>query len=144
MKTCINLRERFGKRFRIRYEESYRAQYGPRAWTPDPWLMIIPCRHGHVFPWGGDKLAASTNRRGGIARNIMALPGVTVHQDGSDGITAVFHVDRFEAVAAIMLPKRRRVASEAEKERLRHLGRQFGYQPGCGAHHTSAACVPTT
>jgi len=29
MLTCINLRERFGRRYKTTYDESYRAEYGP-------------------------------------------------------------------------------------------------------------------
>jgi len=49
--NCVNLRERFGRRYRVEYEESYYAQHGPRARIEDPWLQIIPCRAGHVYPW---------------------------------------------------------------------------------------------
>jgi hypothetical protein len=139
----INLRERFGKRYKVTYEESYQAQHGPRAWVDDPWLMIIPCRHGHIFPWGGDKLTASTDRRGGIAKSLMGLPGVAVHQDGSDGVTAVFPVERFDAVAALLIPRRRRVVSEAERERLRAMSAQYGFRRIVGAPETSAVCVGT-
>ena len=50
---CIDLKGRFGSRYRVEYEESYEAQYRPGARTRDPWLMIIPCRFGHIFPYGG-------------------------------------------------------------------------------------------
>lgn len=138
---CVNLKERFGQRYRVRYEESYRAQYGPRAFTVDPWLQIIPCQHGHVLPHGGDMLAASTDRRGPIARRLIALPEATIHQDGDDGVTVLFQVDQFDAVAEVMKPRRRRIVSEAERERLRTLGAKYGFQPGCGAHSESAVCV---
>lgn len=112
---CVNLQRRFGGRHRVAYEESYYAQYGPGARTDDPWLRIIPCRHGHIYPHGGDTLAASTDRRGAVATRLVALPGVTLHQDGSDGVTVLFHVDRFGEVAEIMQPRRRRRLSEAQR-----------------------------
>lgn len=46
--TCINLKARFGRLYRVAYEESYRAAYGPGATREDPWLMIVQCRYGHV------------------------------------------------------------------------------------------------
>ncbi len=106
--TCINLRERYGRSYKVGYEESYYAQYGPRARVEDPWLQIIPCRAGHIFPHGGTKLAAVTNKLGPTARKLAAIPGVTLWQDGDDGVTVLFDVADFDRVAAIIGPKRRR------------------------------------
>jgi len=105
---CIDLQKRFGKRYRIEYEESYRAERGKSARAAAPWLAIIPCKRGHIFPWGGDKLAASTNNSGPTARKLKALAFVTVVQDGDDGITVTFPVERFPEVAKLMKPRRRR------------------------------------
>ncbi len=140
---CVNLKRLFGKRFRVRYEESYYAQYGPNARTDDPWLQIIPCDMGHIYPHGGNMLAASTNKPGPTVRKLKALPGVIVHQDGNDGANILFHIDQFDAVAEIMRPKRRRVASEAERERLRLLSAKYGFKSITGAPETSAVCVGT-
>jgi hypothetical protein len=141
--ACVNLKERFGRQYRVRYEESYHAQYGPRAYTVDPWLMIIPCQHGHIYPQGGNMLASSTHKPGATAKRLKAIQGVTLHQDGADGVTVLFPVDHFDAVAEIMRPRRRRVVSESERERLRILGAKYGFQHGTGARFESAVCVPT-
>ena len=85
---CIDLTERFGRRFRVTYEDSHQASYGTGARNEDPWLKIIPCQNGHVCPWGGDNLAACTRTAGPIAKALKALPFVQVHQDGSDGVNA--------------------------------------------------------
>jgi hypothetical protein len=114
--NCVNLRERFGRRYRVEHEESYYAQYGPRARTDDPWLQIIPCRAGHIYPWGHSTLAASTDGLGPTARKLAALAFTTVHQDGSDGVTVLFPVERFPDVAALMHPKRRRRMTEEQRE----------------------------
>jgi hypothetical protein len=114
--TCINLREHFGDRFRVRHEESYHAQRGPRAWADDPWLQIIPCDFGHICPWGGTRLAACTNGRGPTATKLTGLPCVKVVQNGTDGVNVTFDVADFEQVAAVMRPKRvRRLSPEARK-----------------------------
>ncbi len=129
MTTCINLQERFGRQYKVVYEESYYAQYGPNARIADPWLTIVPCERGHIFPWAGDKLAASTDRRGPTARKLAALDFVTVAQDGDDGITAVFSIERFADVAALMLPRRRRrLSPEARKAAGERLAR-FQFRP---------------
>jgi hypothetical protein len=60
---------------------------------------MIVCRHGHIFPYGGDLLGASTNKRGAIAKRLAALSCVQVTQDGDDGINIVFHIGDFDEVA---------------------------------------------
>ena len=57
--NCPNLKELYGDRFKVRYEESYFAEHGSGAWREDPWLMILLCQRGHICPWGPDTLAAS-------------------------------------------------------------------------------------
>jgi hypothetical protein len=68
---CIDLKERFGQRCRIRYEDT-----SDRSRARDPWLAMIDCRHGHIYPHGGDQLGDSTNTRGPIAKRLAALPCV--------------------------------------------------------------------
>ena len=63
METCINLKKRFGGRYRVEYEESYHADRGENARTEDPWLMVIPCQRGHIYPHGRDVLATSCRGR---------------------------------------------------------------------------------
>lgn len=112
---CIDLEKEFGQRWRIQYEESYYAQYGDHARVNDPWLKTILCKHGHIFPWGGRKLAAATNNAGPIARKLAKLPGVTVAQDGCDGVTVLFDMADIAQIAALMQPRRRRRLSESRR-----------------------------
>ena len=140
---CVNLKRLFGKRFRVRYEESYYAQYGPHARTDDPWLQIIPCDMGHIYPHGGDMLAASTNKPGPTVRKLKALPGVIVHQDGSDGANILFHIDQFDAVAEIMRPKRRRQWTEEQRAAAAERLAKYAFTPAYNAQKTSAVCVGT-
>lgn len=65
--TPINLRERFGRWYRVAYEESYQASYGQGAAREDPWLMILLCRYGHLYPFGGNNLAASVDGHPNVA-----------------------------------------------------------------------------
>ena len=82
MPDCINLKERFGRRYRIGRDPSYYGEYGPNAITPDPWYYTVECQHGHIFPWGGETLAVSTKNRGPITTALSALPVCEVQQDG--------------------------------------------------------------
>ena len=72
--ACINLKERFGHHYRVAYEESYYAEYGPNARIEDPWLMVVLCEHGEICPWGGTTLAACTNKAGAVAKRLKSLP----------------------------------------------------------------------
>lgn len=139
--TCINLRERFGQRFKVTMEESFHAE---RDRGDDPALQIIQGRRGHVYPWDGTRLAANTTKAGGIARRLKTLPWVEVYTEGSDGVTVLFPVDRLDQVADLLLLKRRRRVSEQERERLAAIGRQTQYQSGTGVHSEGLFCVATT
>jgi hypothetical protein len=129
MKSCIDLKERFGQQYQVTYEESYEADRGRRARGHDPWLLIMPCRFGHIYPQGGELLAASTNHRGPVANQLSSLPCVSMLQDGDDGVSIVFHVDDFAEVARLMKPrKRRRLSSEKRAEQSERL-RKYRFLP---------------
>ncbi len=134
---CIDLEQQFGHRFRVEYGPSYYAQYGERARVNDPWLKIIPCRNGHIYPHGGKLLAASTNNRGPVAKRLMALPCTTVWQDGDDGVTVLFDVADFDKVAALMHPRRRRTATPRMRAHLERIGRKTRFRHGVGSRGAS-------
>ena len=110
MSTPIDLRKEFGHRWKIGLDEAARGR-----WT-DPWLYKIECRHGEIFPWGDDKLGASTTGAGAVANRLLKLPGIKVAHDGSDGATVVFshHSPSMRAVTGLMKPRRARKASPAQ------------------------------
>jgi len=74
-------------------------------------------------------LAACTRTAGPVAMRLRSLPFAEVAQDGADGVNVVFPVDRFDEVAAIMKPRRRRVLSPEARERLRAAGEATRYLP---------------
>jgi len=132
MPTCINLRERFGKQFRIQYEESYRAERPEFRREEEPWLQIIPCQYGHLYPHGGELLGFASDKAGSIAKRVARLPFVTITQDGSDGINATFPVGHFCEVAAIVKPKRRRpkrVLTSDQRQALIDRLAQYRFSP---------------
>ena len=117
--NCINLKERFGDRHPVRYEESYYADHGEGARAEDPWLMIIPCRHGHLYPHGRKLLGVSTNTKGLTTTKIRELACTTVVQDSDEGVNTTFHVDDFDQVAEVMKPHRRRQWTDEQREAQR-------------------------
>ena len=141
---CVNLKERFGDRYKVTYEESYYAERS-RHTVVDPWLMIIPCKYGHIFPWGGELLAASVDGHPNIAGVVRRLACTTVRQQGDFGeLTASFHVDDFDQLAKIMVPRRRRQVSETERNRLAEVGRRFRFQHGYECEHSDLERTQTT
>ena len=124
MGNCINLKKLAGRRYRLGYDESYYAERGRGARADDPWLLTMPCRLGHIFPWGSETLAASTNSRGRTAGNLTKLGSTTVVQDGDDGVTVTFPVERFAEVARLMKPRRRRrMSPESRRAAVERLAR---------------------
>ena len=128
----INLRERFECRYKINHDPAYYSEYGRRARVDDPWLQIIPCHHGEIFPWGGDLLAASTSRRGAIANRLSELDCCEVKQDGSDGVTVTFHIDDFRKVADLIRPRGSRQLSPSRRRAFVKAGQssRLSKQPG--------------
>jgi hypothetical protein len=120
MSTCINLRECYGDSYRVTGEPSCSHTHHNRLC--DPWYAIVLCQNGHIYPFGGDMLAAATNNRGPIATRLAQLPCVRVHQDGDDGVTVVFPAGEFAQVAALLKPRRRRrLTPEQRAERIEQL-----------------------
>lgn len=114
---CVNLRQEFGEKYRVEYEEAYFAEYGANARVEDPCLMIIPCQRGHhLFPWDESTLAVSLDNAPEIARKLRDL-GCKIVQDGDDGATLVFPIERFEEVARVVKPRRRRRLSAEQRRK---------------------------
>ena len=106
---CIDLAERFGRKYRIGYEEQ--VDQWPVA--DRPWLARIRCLYGHVGVQGGERLHAFTDHRL-IGRRLRRLPFVEQAQ-GDEEVRIVFHVEHLAEVLAILKPYRRRVLSEEQK-----------------------------
>lgn len=112
--NCVDLRATFGRQYRIELEESYWAEKPEYRADQAAWLMIIPCRFGHIYPFGGSTLAAwtySPSRR----RRLAGLACCRIHQEGDREITALFDVADFARVAAALRPRRRRRLSAEQR-----------------------------
>jgi hypothetical protein len=113
MSTPIDLRKKFGHRWKIGLDESARGRWS------DPWTYSIVCCHGEIIPWGGDLLAASTKNAGAIANRLRAAPFVEIAHDANDGVTVVFPSRHLPKVVAIMKPRRTKKATPAQLEALK-------------------------
>lgn len=121
--TCINLFTAYGERYRITWDEA------AGAGRSDPWLMQIPCCFGTIYPQGGDLLALELDRHPKVAKEVAAIPGVRLWQDGDKDKTFLFPASQFEAVAALVQPKcRRRLTEEQRQANLDRLAK-YWFQP---------------
>jgi hypothetical protein len=100
----------------------------------------VPCRNGHLFPAGPDRIGAATNRSGAIVRRLRTIPGVVVEADGEDGANVVFPPAAVRAVARVMKPRSSRKLSSAHAAALAR-GRGLRKPPSTGAF--SSAGSPT-
>ncbi len=79
---CVDLKATFGTRYRYEWDEAYSAERPEYRAVEAPWLTIIPCKFGRIFPWGGRTLAAYCDAGGMKCRELQNLPGVAVGQGG--------------------------------------------------------------
>ena len=139
---CVNLFERC--RYRVEHEPSYFADHGQKARREDPWLLVIRCHHGQIYPHGGELLGVSTDKRGGIAKRLAALDCVTVTQNGDDGINATFHVDDLAAVAVVIKPRRRRKLTEQQRAEQTARLKAYQFRPAVQRENRSQFRAPIT
>jgi hypothetical protein len=119
---CVYLLERFGDRFRVTWDPAYDPM---RVREKDAWMMQLPCagRGVTIYPHGGNTLAVEVDYRPGVCRQLDAL-GLQLHQDGDGEKTYLFDVSRFDEVAAIVKPrKRKRLSPEQRAECAERLAR---------------------
>lgn len=115
---CINLRERFGDRYRVAFDPAYDPKHRPRE-KLDPWYMTIPCERGEIYPYGPNSLAVEVEGRPVTARRLRELHYTTTIQQGDHFLACTFPSQEFEAVAELVKPRKRRQASERQRETAR-------------------------
>ena len=123
MSECINLKERFGKQYRITFDPAYDHKGVPRK-SLDPSMMTIPCHKGIIYPYGGEYLAVEIDYHGPTAKQVGQIPGVVCTQDGDQEKTFKFHVDLFPQIAQLVIPRKKRRLTEEQKQKLVERGRQ--------------------
>ena len=117
MSDCMNLREMFGDRLRITFDQAYEPRKVPKD-KLDPWMMQIPCKFGTIYPYGSDILAIEVDHHFHVAPVLNALKGVTLYQDGDGEKTFLFPLELFDKVTAIVQPRQRRHGNPENGARL--------------------------
>lgn len=123
----INLMRLYGERFRITFDEAYSTFKVPKA-KRDPWMMQIPCKFGTIYPYSDELLAIDVDNHPVAAKAVAAVDDALWHQDGDREKTFLFPLESFEAVAAIVRPRKRRRLTEGQKAKLAASGNLF--RPG--------------
>jgi len=126
---CINLAERFGRRYKITFDPAYDVRHVSKA-KLDPWMMQIPCRSGVIYPFGGERLAVEIDGHSIIAAKLAVF--CQKWQDGETEKTFLFDVSEFATVARLVRPKLRRVLTPEQKERLAEFGSQTRFKRSRG------------
>ena len=107
-------------------------------------LFIVAFVGFAAIPWGGQLLAANTDKRGVAARKLLTLDCCTLRQNGDDGVTVTFEADHLEEVAAVMRPKRRRAPMSPEhRAKLVKAGEAHRFKPrshGTNRPETAREC----
>ena len=134
---CVDLWRAFGGVYRVGSDPAEEATHLPPG-RRDPWLLVIPCRRGEIFPWGGTLLAVSVDGRPVTARKLAQCGVCELVQDGDAEKTFTFDVTDFEAVAEIVLPRRRRRLTDEQRHAVRERLRGYQFQPRTSEHPREA------
>lgn len=122
-KGCIDLLSKYGNTYRVELDRTQ----GRDGQLESSWMRFIPCYYGHIYPWGGNRLAVSVDGHPNVAGVVRNLPFVDVLQDGDFGeLTAVFLEWHIKKIAEIMGARKKRQMSQESLERLRSIGFKKG------------------
>ncbi len=118
---CVDLRNTFGNRYRYDWDEAYWDERPEFRAVEAPWLQIIPCKFGKIFPWGRRNLAAFCDAGGSKRRELEHLSCVEIAQGGTPGTEVIvkFDVADIEQVAEVLRARRPRQYSAKTKAMLK-------------------------
>ncbi len=119
---CVDLKATFGNRYRYEWDAAYWAERSVFRAVEAPWLTIIPCKFGKIYPHGGRKLAAYCNAGGAKRKELETLPSVQVVQGGGADcpeVIVTFDVAEIEQMAQVLKPRRPRQYLAKTKARLK-------------------------
>lgn len=117
-----------GDRYRIEYDPAFEAQGRGRE-EQRAWLVLIPGRYGHVYPFSADRLAAYVAGR--LQPNkVKLLPFAEVHQDGDGECTVLFEPQHLDRIAPLVGLRRRRQLSADHKRKLTEASKPYRFRHG--------------
>ncbi len=121
-----------GKRYRIGWDEAARHEPGGKThFEKRDMYQLIPCQYGDIYKFASGILAwyCPSRQKGTWARKRLG-PWFTVQIECEDEWIFNFPAEKFPEVAKCANPRRRRLVSEEERQRLLDMGK---------AHHFTGA-----
>ena len=115
MVKCIDLKKMYGKRFKISLDDA--AQYEVNG-RNDPWMFMIPCKYGHIYPISDEYLGFYCESKNIKTRICREQPDIELVQDADVEGVFKFPPQKMEVIAKYARPKRKRQVSEKERKRL--------------------------
>jgi hypothetical protein len=98
--------------YRVRWDES--ATLNGQTREDRNWLWLIPCKYGHIYPWGNGWLAAYCDHPRMIGR-LCGIGGVRLHQLGDHECTVVFKFALVDQIGTLLRARRRPTRSPAQQ-----------------------------
>jgi hypothetical protein len=133
MCECVNLQLRFGKRYRIGFDPVF-DPHGKHRDRIDPWLYVIPCQRGTIYPHGGSLLAVEVDGRAITRQRLRGLGCTTVIQDGDESVAVTFDVADIDQIAEIVKPRRKRRLSEEQRRQAAERLAPYQFNPRSTDH----------
>jgi len=116
----LNVKELFGNRYRIECDPAAKSEpYGRR----NPWNFIIQCKYGEIYPFSDQLLAVLVVGPKKVAQ--LRRVGYTLHQDADGEAVYLFPADRFDDVARLVHPRKRKRISTEHLRKLQQGGSDY-------------------
>ena len=125
----ICLKKKFADRYKIDVDPAFHAEGQTQA--DRDWLYVIPCENGgkgaHIYSHGdcdGAKALAfcGTSTKGDMCDRLLALPDVQLVVKSDMEWIVAFPLAAFDAVAALVKPRKRRTLSQSDQQALIQAG----------------------
>lgn len=132
----INLKTKYGKRYKVIFDQTTatidREGCGIEENTKDEYYYQIPCnKHGGFVTAMSDGRLCLYLNSVIVLKNIVQKYNVESFISDFDGFV-YFGTDKAEDILEYAQAKKRRMISEAEKERLRQYSQKYAFQKGHG------------
>lgn len=121
----MNLKELFGRRYRVTLDESYQHETEEGKSLQEWRWHEIRGKFGILYPYSKDQLACLFTSV--IIANRFNVKGWRVLQDGDFERNVLIPFDSVQEVLKAIRPKKRRQVSEHEKNRLREQSKPFWF-----------------
>ena len=115
------------------YDNCYKITLDPAAQSqrkPDPLYVVTPCKHGEIYPFGGDTLAVMVTSIRVACRLRREHPELKVHQNADDAMVFLLTVDQIDFIAAYVHPRRKRQSLEIGAIGVGHINLRISAHAG--------------